>query len=95
MQIIVTVNLPATATKGTRIRAKYGTITATLPYDHSVGYTDNHDRAALEVLRVAKKAGLATQVKKIIRGSDQPGKFIYVAYQLANLLSCESETAEL
>jgi hypothetical protein len=72
MVIIKTKVIPASNTRGTRIKASANGFTATIPYPHALSYEFCHFEAVKELV---KKHSLDWDISKMGYGSDNDGYY--------------------
>ena len=71
MKAIETKYLSATDTRGTRIKATVGKLTATVPYDYSL--TDQSEIAFVAVRELVRKHKLDWDISKMVYGGTDKG----------------------
>lgn len=91
MLAITTKSTPSTATRGLRVTAVWGEHRLSHAYDYSKSSQENHNQAALDLLKVLQANGsVATDSNTLVAGELGKGQIVtsrvYVIYSLQSLI---------
>lgn len=86
MLAITTKFIPASNTRGDRVKASYAGKSITTGWDYALDTVENHKEAAqaLERKMASNPDGLGRQFYNYVGGSNQDGSFTWIALETAN-----------